>query len=90
MKDTWYADNRDLVKWGSLLRLAEMRQAEVILQVAYYRPNHWPTIDIAGSTYALPECVTAHFRSIKNANAILHKTRNQSSRLVVAGPYAAS
>jgi hypothetical protein len=37
MRDKWYVDNRDLVKWGILLRLAERYAAKHILQVLYYR-----------------------------------------------------
>ena len=70
MKDVWYSDKRDLVKWGTLVRLAEARQATAILQVAYYRPNSWPTIEIDGIACELPETVTAHFRKITNANRI--------------------
>jgi len=39
MRDKWYADNRDLVKWGVLLTLAERHAAKHILQVLYYRPT---------------------------------------------------
>jgi hypothetical protein len=70
MKDAWYSDKRDLVKWGTLLRLAEIRQSPAILQVAYYRPNSWPSIDIDGTNYELPEAVTAHFRRISNARTL--------------------
>ncbi|WP_157844579.1 hypothetical protein [Dehalococcoides mccartyi] len=34
MKDKWYGDKRDLVKWGVLLTLAKMFSARRILQVA--------------------------------------------------------
>ena len=37
MRDQWYADNRDLVKWGILLRLAERYATKHILQILYYR-----------------------------------------------------
>jgi len=39
VKDKWYGDKRDLVKWGILLTLAKMFSARRILQVAYYRPD---------------------------------------------------
>src|SRR5437867_12786087 len=70
MKDAWYSDKRDLVKWGTLLRLAEIRESPAILQVAYYRPNSWPTIEIDGRNYELPENVTAHFRRISNVRTL--------------------
>jgi hypothetical protein len=36
MKDEWYGDKRDLVKWGVLLHLAATFKATRILQVPYY------------------------------------------------------
>ena len=33
MKDEWYGDNRDLVKWGALLELARRFDASCIIQV---------------------------------------------------------
>jgi len=59
MKDKWYGDNRDLVKWGVLLQLAKMCGARRIVQVAYYRPE---TIEIDGKFYPMPSAVTGHFR----------------------------
>jgi hypothetical protein len=41
MKDQWYADNRDLVKWGVLLELCRQFHAIRILQVLCYRPSDW-------------------------------------------------
>lgn len=67
MRDKWYADNRDLVKWGVVLSLAERFNARHILQVLYYRPCTWPTLEIDGEPVALPEAVLQHFR---NASAV--------------------
>ena len=50
MKDIWYADNRDIIKWSVLLRLAEQYKAAQILQVAYYRPSRFATIEISTTT----------------------------------------
>ncbi len=33
MKDQWYADQRDLVKWGALEYLADRYSADEIVQV---------------------------------------------------------
>lgn len=62
MRDQWYADNRDLVKWGVVLTLAERYAAKHILQVLYYRPNNWPHLEVDGEQIPLPESVTRHFR----------------------------
>ena len=41
MRDIWYADNRDLIKWGALFHLARVFEAVRILQVAYYRASEF-------------------------------------------------
>ena len=58
VRDIWYGDNRDLVKWGVLLKLANLHGASRIVQVAYYRPE---TIEIDGVGYPMPDAVMAHF-----------------------------
>ncbi len=72
MKDKWYSDNRDLVKWGVLLQLAELYDIATILQVAYFRPTPWDekSIEIDGRTYPLPPEVVCHFRDIKNITTL--------------------
>lgn len=37
MRDEWYGHNRDLVKWGALIYLAQRDQRSTILHVALYR-----------------------------------------------------
>jgi len=41
MRNRWYSDKRDLVKWSILIHLARMTAATRILQIAYFRqePN---------------------------------------------------
>lgn len=48
MRDRWYGDNYDLVKWGILLKLADLYHASKIVQVAYYRPGTIKIDSIAG------------------------------------------
>ncbi len=38
MRDKFYGDNRDIVKWGVLPELSERYKCAEILQVLYYRP----------------------------------------------------
>ena len=72
MRDKWYSDNRDLVKWGVLLQLAELHNMATILQVAYYRPTPWDEkgIEIDGRAYPLPLEVVNHLRNINNIRAL--------------------
>lgn len=62
MRDLYYADNRDLVKWGILVELAARYESKHILQVLYYRPTEWADIEVDGQLVALPEIVLKHFR----------------------------
>ena len=62
MRDQWYADNRDLVKWGVLVTLAQQYAPRHILQVLYYRPSTWAGIELDGEKVPLPEPVVRHFR----------------------------
>jgi hypothetical protein len=70
MRDKWYGDNRDLVKWSVLFRLAEMYQGTRILQLAFYQQSEFPRITIDGREYDIPKEVAAHFRKIQNITSI--------------------
>jgi hypothetical protein len=66
MRDDWYGDKRDLVKWGCLLRLAQKHEAKTIVQIAFYRATRkWPAIEGLDEPKVIPEAVRAHFRSIR-------------------------
>ena len=75
MRDKWYSDNRDLVKWGVLLQLAELHNTATILQVAYYRSTPWGSIEIDGCAYSLPLEVVNHFRNINNIATLRSNAR---------------
>lgn len=65
MRDWWYGDKRDIVKWGTVLALARKRSIPAVLQVALYRPdrtNYHLTVD--GTSEHLPVEVIRHFRDI--------------------------
>jgi hypothetical protein len=63
MRDQWYGDNRDLVKWGVLLELARRHRIKHILQVLYQRPSTWGQLEIDGENVDLPAAVVQHFRN---------------------------
>lgn len=64
MRDLWYGDRRDLVKWATLVGLAQKFQMRHVLQVLYYRSNAWESIDIDGAKFEIPPSVIAHFRDV--------------------------
>jgi hypothetical protein len=70
MRDRWYGDNRDLVKWGVLLSVAKDHAVDRILQVAYLRASVWSLLTIDGQERPLPEAVLRHFRDIRNVKAL--------------------
>ena len=70
MKDIWYGDNRDLIKWSVLLHLAQKYNANKILQIAYYRKSDFKSFEINGVNYSMPEKIINHFRRIKNIETL--------------------
>lgn len=70
MRDKWFADGRDLVKWGVLVSLAELHGAAHILQVHYWRPTQWPTLEIDRKPVPIPGVVLRRFRHAAAASEI--------------------
>jgi hypothetical protein len=75
MRDTFYADKRDLIKWGILHRLAELEESDRILQIAYFRSSTFASIQLHDKIYDIPDAVLAHFRNIRNAASIHSRVR---------------
>jgi len=70
MRDKFYADNRDLVNWAILHQLAEIFQAQRILQLAFYRQSEFANIIIDGQEYNVSQEVLAHFRDLRTISNI--------------------
>ena len=66
MKDIWYSDNRDLVKWSVLIKLSQIYRMDKIIQIAYYRDSEFHGIQIDGQNHSIPSEVINHFRKIHN------------------------
>jgi hypothetical protein len=66
---------RDLIKWGVLVRLAGVFDAGRILQLAYYRPSEFGPIIMDGKEYDVPEEVIAHFRNLRTIGNLGGKVR---------------
>ena len=71
MRDKWYSDNRDLVKWSTLLLIARKHRSDCILQVAYFRESHFGKITINEREYEIPSEVLTHFRDIRNITKLV-------------------
>ncbi len=70
MRDKWYGDKRDLIKWGVLLELARRHGAEHILQVLYFRNTDWGELEIDEELVKLPTEVLRHFRTTTSISSI--------------------
>jgi len=66
VRDAYYADNRDIVKWGVLLHIAREFDLARILQVAYLRGSAWGDLEVDGQRVPLPHEVVAHFRDVRD------------------------
>lgn len=70
MKDKYFGDNRDLMKWSVLIQLARDKGIKKIYQIAYFGNTKWPIIQIDGCDPKMPREVTAFFRNINNIRSI--------------------
>ena len=70
MKDEYFGDNRDLMKWSVLIQLARYKGIRKIYQIAYFGKTEWPIIRIGGCDPKMPREVTAFFRNINNIRSI--------------------
>lgn len=75
MRDEWYSDKRDLVKWSVLLLLSARCKADRIIQVAYYNRSDFGEIEIAGERYPIPDEVISHFRRIGKVAGLTTRPR---------------
>jgi hypothetical protein len=71
VRDCWYGDERDLVKWASLVHLAQNSRSDTILQVAFYRPqDEFPKLFLNNEGVPFPAAVYSHFRNLDHIKAL--------------------
>lgn len=77
MKHQWYGDNRDLVKWGTLITLCRCYEVKRILQVAMLTPdkNREPLRCNGNSDHTIPDEVWQHFRDLADVKRLGDKCR---------------
>jgi hypothetical protein len=67
MNEGFYADTRDLVKWGSLLHLARQHRLKTILQVAFRTgADKRPMIQCGSGSFPILAEVWTHFRNLSD------------------------
>lgn len=72
MRDRWYCDNRDLVKWGVLTHIAKKYKLYNILQIPYWRPeNKYPHFRFQNEQpQQISNDVWKFFRKIQNIKSL--------------------
>lgn len=67
MRDRWYGDNRDLIKWGGIKILCG-NEINKVLWIAYLREDTWTQIrfDDGQAAVSVPKEVIDHFKSIRH------------------------
>ena len=67
MKNQWYGDKRDIVKWGSLIILCQRDGVKRILQVAMLtRDPERAQLQCNGNSSEIPHAVWNHFRNARD------------------------
>lgn len=75
MRNKWFSDNRDLIKWSVLLTLARRIRADRIIQIAFLNPSEYGGIEIDGERHQIPLEVLSHFRDIRNVTGLSQHPR---------------
>ena len=70
MRERWFGDNRDLVKWGSLIQLAEEGRISTVVQVLYLTESPRPELEREGAAFVLSDRVWKHFRNIRSVESL--------------------
>jgi hypothetical protein len=76
MRDWWYGDKRDIVKWGTIAYLAKEYSISRVLHVALYRSDRsifHLIIDDSTDRPELPMEVICHFRDIDEIDRLAEK-----------------
>jgi len=76
MQEVWYADRRDVVKWAALIHLAHTQELDVILQIAFCRPEKQPyELQTPDGPIQIPSIVWHHFRNLYNIVPLGHAAK---------------
>ena len=77
MKDIWYADKRDLVKWATLAHLARRDSLQLIVQVPFRRSSELPVLQTGNGEIAIRREVWDFFRNVKAVEALGPRIRRR-------------
>ncbi len=85
MRDTWYGDRRDLVKWGTLAHIAQREKLGLIVQVPYLRCDNRLPLTTSNGRVNIHSAVWSFFRNVPSVVGLgAHLDREI---LVIDDPY---
>ena len=70
MRDSWYADKRDLVKWGTLAHIAERERLQLIVQIPYARIGPRPPLRTRDTDVEIQPAIWNFFRNLSAVEAL--------------------
>jgi hypothetical protein len=70
VRDIWYGDNRDIVKWGTLLHIARAHSIGLVVQIAFLRPSDLGGLESDSREIPIPGEVWEHFRDLHNIQGL--------------------
>ena len=74
LRNQWYADNRDVVKWAVLIHLARRRGIETVVQVCMLRPSKPASaLNADGAEKPVPPEVLEHFRDVRSVASLAER-----------------
>lgn len=79
MRAQWYGDNRDLIKWATLIHLCEKHRLKRIIQVPFSSPKengcpHKLSVDEKDDSVDFPPAVWKHFRDLNHIEKLGKRT----------------
>lgn len=76
MRNQWYADKSDLVKWGGIIHLCNKTKITNVMQVAYFREcSKKSQLYFEKEDIPIPDKVIEHFRDIEDIKRLSKKVR---------------
>ena len=70
MRDTWYSDNRDIVKWSAVSALVRQHKVRAVIQALFLQPGERPQLSRDGQHLAIPDSVWQHFRNVRAVESL--------------------
>lgn len=78
MKDTWYGDQRDIVKWATLAHIATRESIQVIVQVPFLRHGTRHVLHTDNGQTTIPTEVWEFFRDVSAVKSLGEDQRPES------------